>query len=74
MHANRRIDSFQIFYLPRNWSVDPTRSTGRLDSLLNEKKMGVDFRVVENPTERRNGFALESPLNFCFYFIKGKTK
>ena len=54
--------------------VDPTRSMGRRDSLLNEKKMGVDFRVFENLSPRRNRFALESPLTFCFYFIKGKTK
>ena len=74
MHANRRADSFQIFYIPSNWSVDPTRSTGFCDSLLNEKKMGVDFRVLENLSQRRNSFALESPLTYCFYFIKGKTK
>ena len=54
--------------------MDPTRSTGQRDSLLNEKKMGVDFRVLENPSLRRNGFSSESPLTFCFYFIKGKTK
>ena len=54
--------------------VDPTRSMGRRNSLLNEKKMGVDFRVLENPSPGRTGFALESPLTFCFYFIKGKTK
>ena len=54
--------------------MDPTRSTSRRDSLLNEKKMWVDFRVLENPFSRRNSFALESSLTFCFYFIKGKTK
>ena len=54
--------------------VDPTRSTGQRDSVLNEKKMWVDFRVLENPSLRRNGFVLESPLNFCFYFINGITK
>ena len=54
--------------------MDPTRSTGFHDSLLNEKKMWVDFRVLENPSPRRNGFALESPLTFYFYFIKGKIK
>ena len=54
--------------------VDPTRSMGWRDSLLNEKKMWVDFRVLENSSPRRNGFALELPLNFCFYFIKGKNK
>ena len=52
--------------------MDPTRSTGRHDSLLNEKIMWVDFQVLENPSTRRNDFALESPLTFYFYFIKGK--
>ena len=56
--------------------VDPTRSTDRRDSLLNgrkcEKKMWVDFRVLENPSPRRNGFALESPLTFIFIFKWGK--
>ena len=54
--------------------VDPTQFTGRRDLLLNEKKMWVDFRVLENSSSRRNNFALEPPLTFCFYFIKGKTK
>ena len=54
--------------------MDPTRSTGRRNSLLNEKKMGVDFRILENPSPRRNSFSLESPLTFFCYFIKGKTK
>ena len=54
--------------------MDPTRSTSRRNSLLNEKKIWVDFRVLENPSPRKNGFALESPLTFYFYFIKGKTK
>ena len=31
-----------------------------------EKKMWVDFRVLENPSPRRNGFSLESPLTFIF--------
>ena len=53
--------------------MDPTRSTDRRDSLLNgrkkcEKKMWVDFRVLENPSLRRNGFTLESPLTFIFIF------
>ena len=55
--------------------MDPTRSTGRRDSLFNEKKMGVDFQILENSSSRRNSFSLESPLTFFFcYFIKGKTK
>ena len=58
----------------QNVSVDPTRSTGRRDSLLNENKMWVDFRILENPSQRRNSFSLESPLTFYCYFIKGKTK
>ena len=57
--------------------MDPTRSTDRRDSLLNgrkkcEKKMWVDFRVLENPSSRRNGFTLESPLTFIFIFKWGK--
>ena len=56
--------------------VDPTRSTDRRDSLLNggkcEKKMWVDFRVLENSSPKRNGFALESPLTFSFIFKWGK--
>ena len=57
--------------------MDPTQSTDRRNSLLNgrkknEKKMWVDFRVLENPSPRRNGFALESPLNFIFIFKWGK--
>ena len=54
--------------------MDPTRSTGRRDSLLNEKKIWVDFQVLENPSPRRNGFSLELSLTFYFYFMKGKTK
>ena len=34
--------------------------------------MWVDFRVLENPSQRRNGFALESPLTFIFIFKWGK--
>ena len=57
--------------------MDPTRSTDRRDSVLNarkkcEKKMWVDFRVLENPSPRRNGFTLESPLTFIFIFKWGK--
>ena len=37
-----------------------------------EKKMWVDFRVLENPSPRRNGFTLESPLTFIFIFKWGK--
>ena len=54
--------------------MDPTRSMGQRDSPLNEKKMWVDFRILKNPSPRRNNFSLESPLTFCCYFIKGKTK
>ena len=39
----------------------------------NEKKMWVDFRVLENLSPRRNGFALESPLTFIFIFKWGKS-
>ena len=37
-----------------------------------EKKMWVDFQVLENSSSRRNGFALESPLTFIFIFKWGK--
>ena len=37
-----------------------------------EKKMWVDFRVLENPSPRRNGFTLESPFTFIFIFKWGK--
>ena len=58
-------------------SVDPTRSTDRRNSLLKwkekcENKMWVDFLVLENPSPRRNGFTLESPLTFIFIFKWGK--
>ena len=39
---------------------------------MNEKKMWVDFRVLENLSPRRNGFTLESPLTFIFIFKWGK--
>ena len=38
-----------------------------------KRKMWVDFRVLENPSQRRNGFALESPLTFIFIFKWGKS-
>ena len=60
-----------IVYKTRVWTI--TRSTGRRDSLLNGRKMWVDFRVLENPSPRRNGFALESPLTFIFIFKWGKS-
>ena len=34
--------------------------------------MWIDFRVLENPSPRRNGFTLESPLTFIFIFKWGK--
>ena len=54
--------------------MDPTQSMGLRNSLMKRKKMWVDFRVLENPSPRRNGSPVESPLTFYFYFIKGKTK
>ena len=42
--------------------MDPTRSAGWKNSLLNEKKLWVDFRILENPSPRRSSFSLESPL------------
>ena len=34
--------------------------------------MWVDFRVLENPSQRRNGFTLESPL--LFLFLNGENQ
>ena len=58
--------------------MDPTRSTDRRDSLLNgrkkcEKKMWVDFRVLENPSPRRNGFTLSRHL-LLFLFLNGENQ
>ena len=74
----------RVFYFPfflrilyggvNSPGVNPTRSMGLRNSLLNENKMWVDFRVLENSSPRRNGFSLELPLSFYFYFIKGKIK
>ena len=44
--------------------VDPTQSMGRCDSLLNERKMWVDFRILENPSSRRTVFPLSRHLLF----------
>ena len=57
--------------------VDPTRSTGRRDSLLKwkenvKRKCGLIFEFLKNPSQRKNGFALESPLTFIFIFKWGK--
>ena len=38
-----------------------------------EKKMWVDFQVLENPSPRRNGFTLESPLTL-FLFLNGENQ
>ena len=62
----------KMFFSYMVWTI--TQSTGRRDSFLNGRKMWVDFRILENPSSRRTVFSLESPLTFCCYFIKGKTK
>ena len=54
--------------------MDPTRSTGQRNSLLNEKKMWVDFRVLENLFTRRTVLLWSCHLLFFFFLIKGKTK
>ena len=72
--AEERYPEMEKLILTLVTVVDPTRSTSRRDLLLNEKKMWVDFQILENPSPRRNSFSLESPLTFCCYFIKGKTK
>ena len=55
----------------------PIHRVARLASKMkrkkNEKKMWVDFRVLENPSPRRNDFSLESPLTFIFIFKWGKS-
>ena len=53
--------------------MDPIRSTGWHDSLLNEKKMWVDFRVLENPSPMRNGSPVES-LIYGPYPIHGPAR
>ena len=52
--------------------MDPTRSTGRRDSLLNEKKMWVDFQILENPSPRSNCYSLE--FYFLLLFYKGENQ
>ena len=37
-----------------------------------KENVWVDFQVLENPSPRGNGFALESPLTFIFIFKWGK--
>ena len=49
----------------------PARLASKMEGKC-EKKMRVDFQVLENPSQRRNGFALESPLTFIFIFKWGK--
>ena len=49
----------------------PARLASKMEGKC-EKKMRVDFRVSENPSQRRNGFSLESPLTFIFIFKRGK--
>ena len=58
--------------------MDPTRSTDRRDSLLNgrkkcEKKMWVDFRVLENPSKRRTVFLWSRHL-LLFLFLNGENQ
>ena len=49
----------------------PARLASKMEGKC-EKKMWVDFLVLENPSQRRNSFALESPLTFIFIFKWGK--
>ena len=53
--------------------MDPTKSTGRRDSLLNERKMWVDFRILENPSSRRTVFLWSRHLVFVVIF-KGENQ
>ena len=52
--------------------MDPTQSTGRRDSLLNEKKMQVDFRILENSSPRRTIFLWSCHLLFSVILSRGK--
>ena len=61
-----------LFIWNMAWTI--TRSTGQRDSLLNGRKMWVDFRILKKSALEEDSFSLESPLTFCCYFIKGKTK
>ena len=54
--------------------MDPTRSTDRRDSLLNERKNVGRFSNFKKSVLKEDSFSLELPLTFCCYFIKGKTK
>ena len=54
-------------------TVDPTRSTDRRDSLLNGRKMWIDFRVLENPSLRRNVFLWSCHL-LLFLFLNGENQ
>ena len=50
------------YFLTNVWTI--TRSTGRRDSLLNGRKMWVDFRILENPSSRRTVFLWSRHLLF----------
>ena len=51
-------------------TVDPTRSTGRCNSLLNEKKKELVLSSFGKSIPQEERFCLESPLTFYFYFLK----
>ena len=52
--------------------MDATRSTGRRDSLLYERKMWVDFRILENPSSMRTVFLWSRHLLFVVILYRGK--
>ena len=54
--------------------MDPTRSTGQRDSLLNGRKMWVDFRILENPSSRRTIFFFGVATYFLLFFYKGENQ
>ena len=56
----------------KNIFVDPTLSTGRNNSPLNEKKEKLVFSNFGKFVPQEERIYLESSLTFYFYFIKGK--
>ena len=53
--------------------MDPTRSTDRRDSLLNGRKMWIDFRILENSSSRRTVFLWSRHL-LLFLFLSGENQ
>ena len=52
--------------------MDHARSMSSRDSLLNEKKMWVNFQVLENPSPRRNEFLWSR--HFYYFFLNEENE